>query len=78
MVLVYTNVWLESSTGELEQGEPRQDKAVSHLQLEGDTSVAATLYVYLFWVAQSLYIPFPPPGTYTTHSKEGLGKYGIM
>ena len=38
MVLVYTNVWLESSTGELEEGEPRQDKAVSHLQLEGDTS----------------------------------------
>ena len=48
VVLVYTNVWLESSAGELEEGEPRQDKAVSHLQLEGDTSVAATLYVYLF------------------------------
>ena len=33
------------------------------------------IIIYLFWVARSLYISFPPPGTYTTHSKEGLGKY---
>ena len=47
VVLVYTNVWLESSAGELEEGEPRQDKAVSFLQLEGDTSGTATLYIYV-------------------------------
>ena len=38
MVLVYTCVWLESSAGELEEGEPRQAEAVSHLHLEGSTS----------------------------------------
>ena len=45
VVLVYTNVWLESSAGELEEGEPRQVTAVSHLKLEGDTSGTATLYL---------------------------------
>ena len=47
VVLVYTNVWLESSAGELEKREPSQDKAVSDLLLEGDTSGTATLYIYV-------------------------------
>ena len=76
VVLVYTNVWLESSAGELEEGEPRQDKAVSYLQLE--VHLGQQPCIYMFLVAHSLYTSFPPPGTYTTHSKEGLGKYGIM
>ena len=55
VVLVYTNVRLESSAGELEEGEPRQDKDVSHLQLEGGTSGTATLYIYVLSCPFTIY-----------------------
>ena len=70
MVLVYTNVWLESSAGELEEGEPRQDKDVSHLQLEGDTSGTATLYNNIFVLSCPFTIYFLSASWHLHHAQQ--------
>lgn len=38
---------LESSTGELEEGQPRQDKGMGHFQAEKDASIMEALQLEL-------------------------------
>ena len=70
VVLVFTNVWLESSAGELEEGEPRQDKAVSHLQLEGDTYIWDSNLVYIFVLSCPVTIYFLSASWYLHHAQQ--------